>query len=204
MDTLSWAREGARVTGTDFSEAAIRRARALAGEIGAEARFVQANTYEVPDVLDERFDVVFTSYGVLIWLPDIARWACVVARMLRPGGTFYMAEFHPILGTLDDANRAPLTRPYFGTSDPRRFEEAGTYAEPDDPHVRVSYEWQHPVGEVVSALAAAGLRLEFLHEFAYSPWSLPWLEESEPGRFVLPGYRDTLPIVYSIRATLAR
>jgi SAM-dependent methyltransferase len=220
MDTLSWARAGARVTGVDFSPRAIERARALAEEVGVPARFVCSSTYDLPQVLDDRFDVVFLSYGVLIWLPDVERLARLVARYLVPGGTFYMVEFHPILGTFGDAGE-PLRASYFHESaarryeeagtyaepdDPvvRRYEEAGTYAEPDDPVVRASYEWQHPVSDVVSALCAAGLRIEFLHEFPESPWRVPLLEEIAPGHSVLRGHPNTIPLVYSIRARRAR
>ena len=95
LDTLSWARAGALVTGVDFSSEALVQARGLAEELNIPAHFVETNIYELPSVLEERFDIVFTSYGVLCWLPDLAEWARIIARSLRQGGTFHMLEDHP-------------------------------------------------------------------------------------------------------------
>src|SRR5919206_2445351 len=102
QDTLSWARLGAEVTGVDFSTEAIRLARALNEELHIPARFIQSNIYALPDVLDERFDIVFTSYGVLAWLPDLDAWGEIVARYLKPGGFFYIVENHPLTGMVSD------------------------------------------------------------------------------------------------------
>src|SRR6476646_4262988 len=118
IDTLSWARLGARVTGADLSPAAIELARALADELGfPEARFVRSNLYDLPDVLDGRFDVVYTSRGVLGWLPDVAGWARVVAQFLAPGGTFFISEVHPIAQAFENEGVAPgelrLAYPYW-------------------------------------------------------------------------------------------
>ena len=96
LDTMSWARMGAKVTGVDFSDEAIKLARSISGELKIPARFVQSNIYDAPDVVHEQFDIVFTSYGALCWLPDITRWAQVAASFVKPGGFFYMAEFHPL------------------------------------------------------------------------------------------------------------
>ena len=96
LDTMSWARMGAKVTGVDFSDEAIKLARSISGELKIPARFVQSNIYDAPDVVHEQFDIVFTSYGALCWLPDITRWAEVAASFVKPGGFFYMAEFHPL------------------------------------------------------------------------------------------------------------
>ncbi|TMB65463.1 MAG: class I SAM-dependent methyltransferase, partial [Chloroflexi bacterium] len=106
LDTLSWAREGAIVTGVDFSEPALEAARGLADECGIEARFIHSDVYSVPQKLSEQFDIVFTSYGALCWLPDMHRWAEIVARFLKPGGTFYMVEFHPMSGVFADGPEA--------------------------------------------------------------------------------------------------
>ena len=97
LDALSWAREGAIVTGVDFSSDGIAISRDLAKKANIDARFIEANIYDLPDVLDEKFDIVYTSYGVLVWLPDLKRWAEIVAHFLKPGGTFYIVEFHPYL-----------------------------------------------------------------------------------------------------------
>jgi 2-polyprenyl-3-methyl-5-hydroxy-6-metoxy-1,4-benzoquinol methylase len=108
LDTLSWARLGARVTGVDFSEKAISLARALGSELEIPATFVRSNIYDLPDNLSGQFDIVFTSYGVLWWLPDIKEWAKVVAHFLRPGGTFLLVEFHPLASVFDPEHRAEL------------------------------------------------------------------------------------------------
>ena len=108
LDTLSWARAGAVVTGVDFSTEALAVARGLAEELGIPARFIEANVYELPSVLDEQFDVVFTSYGILCWLPDLDSWAKVIARSLRPGGTFYIVEMHPTSDLLEQDTEGNL------------------------------------------------------------------------------------------------
>jgi len=161
MDTISWARLGARATGLDFSKKAIEAARTLAAEVGVEARFVCADVHDTPEVIDERFDIVFTSYGVLWWLPDLKLWGEVVAGMLAPGGRFYMAELHPVLMALGD-DGSGLAYPYFTGSEPERIEDSGTYAAPDDPVKTLHYGWNHPLAEVVQALLDAGVSLRFL------------------------------------------
>ena len=126
LDTLSWAREGAIVTGVDFSEPAIEGAKALAAETGIEARFIISDVYSLPDRLEEEFDIVFTSYGAICWLPDIGRWAQVVTRFLKPGGTFYMVEFHPVCGIFDnDPAVTDLKRPLSVLLDGRTHPNGG-------------------------------------------------------------------------------
>jgi SAM-dependent methyltransferase len=206
LDTLSWAREGARVTGIDYSNAAIEQASALAAACGIEARFLQSNVYELPDVLHEQFDIVFTSYGALNWLPDIERWARVAAHFVRPGGTFYVAEFHPIVGIFDDGADVSELRvrwPYFPREEPLRWEGYGDYTDRSAKLEHdVTYEWPHPTSEVLTALIDAGLRIEFFHEFSTSPWAqLPSLMEPLDGRvWRLAGHDGSLPLVYSIKA----
>lgn len=206
MDTLSWAREGARVTGIDFSGPAIEAARALAAELGIEARFLVSDLYGLPERLDERFDIVFTSYGVLFWLPDVRRWAQVAAHFVKPGGTFYMVEFHPMFGVFDDSPGVDDLRvrwPYFPSSEPLRFEEEGTYADRQATvENRLTYTWPHPVGDVVSALIDAGLRIDFLHEFPFTTelfW--PFMEEVEHRMVRLTKHDGCVPLLYSVKAT---
>ncbi len=201
MDTLSWARLGARVTGVDLSDAAIELARSLAREEGTGARFLRSDLYALPGVLSEEFDVVFTSYGVLPWLPDIRRWGEIVARCLKPGGTFYVVEFHPLAEAVDDDGRT-LRHPYFHSPEPLEMEQRGSYADPGADLVHPAYFWSHTLGDVVSALAAAGLRIEFVHEFPYSVYNcLPYLEEREPGCWWPRESAGSLPLMYSVRAT---
>lgn len=204
--TLSWAREGAIVTGIDFSAPAIEAARTLAADCGIDARFLLNDVYSLPDVLDEQFDVVYTSYGALCWLPDIGRWAQVAAHFVKPGGTFYVAEFHPIVGIFDDAPDAPdliVRYPYFTPEQPLRFDEETTYAGPPVKlQNRATYEWPHPTSEVLTALIDAGLRIEFFHEFPFTGWAqIPSMMEWRDGQARLKDRDGSLPLTYSIRAT---
>ena len=208
LDTLSWAREGAIVTGVDFSEPALAAARQLAADTGIEARFILSDVYSLPEKLDEQFDIVFTSYGVLCWLPDVPRWARVAAHFVRPGGTFYIAEFHPFAHVFDDAPDVTdlhVRYPYFPGDAPLRFEVDGTYAATTKMEPHPTYEWPHPVSEVVTALIEAGLRIEFFHEFPHTSFRfVPFMEPVDGGRMLrLTKHDGSVPLVYSIKATKA-
>jgi ubiquinone/menaquinone biosynthesis C-methylase UbiE len=210
IDTLSWARLGAHVTGADFSPAAIELARSLADELGfLDARFVQSNLYHLPDVLEERFDVVYTSRGVLGWLPDIRAWATVVAHFLAPGGTFFITEIHPALQVFENEGVAPgelrLTYPYWEHATPLTFEVKGSYADPTaDIGEHTEHGWDHGLGEIVTALIDAGLRIETLVEHPFLDWKVDFLvEDPEHGGTwrLPPGGRGDLPLMFSLRAT---
>ncbi|MEU6662023.1 class I SAM-dependent methyltransferase [Streptomyces sp. NPDC046821] len=190
LDTLSWSRRGATVTGLDFSAPAVDAAGGLATQIGATtARFVTADVYDAFDALDEQtFDIVYTGFGALCWLPDLARWAQTVASLIAPGGFLYLAEYHPFADVLDEDGRT-VEGDYF-RRDPIVVDAPGTYADPTaQTAATLTVEWQHGIGEVVSALTAAGLRLEFLHEHDHGHFRLP------------AGLR--VPLVYSLRASKA-
>jgi SAM-dependent methyltransferase len=208
LDTLSWARLGANVTGADFSERAIEAARALATDTGIPATFVLSNLYDLPEVLDGRFDIVYTSRGVLGWLPDIVGWARVAAHFVKPGGTLYVTEIHPVAQAFENEGVAPgelrLAYPYWSHGEPLTFEVKGSYADPEAPTdpALVEHGWDHSLGEIVSALIDAGLRIEFLHEFDFCEWALDFLVEGEDGRWRLPaGGKGQLPLFFSLRAT---
>ena len=209
IDTLSWARLGARVTGADFSPAAIRLAREIAADIGIEdARFVESNLYDLPDNLDGEFDVVYTSRGVLGWLPDVRAWARVVAHFLAPGGAFFITEAHPVLQVFETDGVAPgelrPLYPYWEHRDALVFDVKGSYADPDaDVGEQQEHGWDHGLGEIVTALIDAGLRIESLEEHPYLDWATDFLEESEPGsgRYVLPAGAGELPLMFSLRAS---
>jgi len=209
IDTLSWARLGANVTGVDFSPAAVRLAQELAVDLGfPEARFIQSNVYDLPDVLDETFDVVYTSRGVLGWLPDIAAWARVVARYVRPGGRFFITEIHPVAQAFEGEGVAPgelrLAYPYWEHPEPLVFEVQGSYADPTaDVGDQREHGWDHGLGEIVTALIDAGLVLEFLRESPELDWGADFLVETAPGsgRFRLPPEtKGELPLMFSLRA----
>jgi SAM-dependent methyltransferase len=208
IDTLSWARLGARVTGVDFSPEAVRLARELAVDLGfPQARFVESNIYELPEHLDGAFDVVYTSRGVLGWLPDIRGWARVVAHFLAPGGTFFITEKHPIADVFEAEGVAPrelrLTYPYWEHRDPLVFDVTGSYADPQaDVGKQKEHGWDHGLGEIVTALIDAGLRIESLEEHPYLAWAADFLVEGEPGEsYVLPPGPGELPLMFSLRAT---
>jgi SAM-dependent methyltransferase len=217
MDTLNWARRGAAVTGLDFSAPAIDAARRLSAESGVPGRFVCANVYDAPAALGERFDVVYTGIGALCWLPDIRDWAEVVAACLRPGGCFYLYDAHPVLLTLDAerSDRSLVVRErYFEAPEPTIFEGDSTYVDGPKFPKRSTCEWNHGVGEIVTALLDAGLTIEFLREHRDVPWqALPWMEPVGPGTTGADGryqsnrmwrlpepQRDRLPLMLSIRA----
>lgn len=205
LDTLSWARLGAKVTGVDYSGKAIALARSLSRDMNIEARFVGCNIYDLPDNLSGKFDIVFTSYGVLAWLPDLNRWAEIIAYFLEPGGTFYIVEGHPCLQIFDNSKGVTgfkVTQSYFHTPAPIRWEPDGDYADKNARVIHPSYEWTHTLGDVINALIKAGLRIEFLHEFPVScyPWS-PFTEKSEDGWWRIKG--DKVPLLFSIKATSA-
>ena len=206
LDTLCWARRGAIVTGADFSEPAIALARSLAAEHAPEAKFVCSNIYELPKHLTGQFDIVFTSGGVLTWLPDIKAWAEVAAHFVKPGGTFYIREFHPMGGILydeDPPEAAPrIGYPYFHNDKPLFFEGDGSYADPKANVNKPSYEWMHSLADVVTSLVAAGLRIEYLHEFPFNSYqSHPFLIRSEDGYWRYPQHPDSIPLMFSVKAT---
>jgi SAM-dependent methyltransferase len=202
LDTLSWARLGAQVTGADFSPEGVALASALSQELNIPARFVCSDLYDLPQHLAGQFDIVYTSYGVLTWLPDLRGWAQVAAHFLKPGGVFYIAEFHPFAMVYqDDAPELRIGYPYF-SSEVIACEVAGSYADRTaEMRQKVSYEWAYPLGEVVTSLIEAGLQLEFLHEFPYTVYNMfPFLEKGEDGNWYLPGKAQTIPLMFSMRA----
>ncbi len=201
LDTLSWARLGAAVTGLDFSAPAVAAATEIAARAGLQAEFVQANVYDAVDALrGRRFDIVYTGLGAILWLPDIKRWARTMAELVAPDGRFYLAEFHPFTEVFAEQSLA-VTDSYFNRR-PRVFNEAGTYADLEAPTVHnESVEWQHTLGDVVSALIAAGLRIEFLHEHDYTLFPRwPFLERRDDGSYRLPQEMPALPLMYSVLA----
>ena len=207
LDTLSWARLGATVTGADFSEPAIEAARALAAELGIPARFVRSDLDDLPAALDGTFDIVYTSRGVLTWLPDIRRWATVAAHFVKPGGTFYITEIHPVASVFTETGTAPgelrLGYPYWDHPDrPLRFDVSGSYADRGAPTgPLVEHGWGHSLGEIVTSLIEAGLVIDSLHEYDWCPWQLDFLVQSPDGRWRLPAdVGGELPLSFSLKA----
>ena len=208
IDTLSWARLGARVTGADFSQAAVDLATSISVGIGhPEARFVRSTINDLPQVLEGDFDLVYTSRGVLGWLPDIKRWAQVAARFVRPGGRFYITEIHPIAQAFENEGVAPgelvLRYPYWEHAQPLSFPVRGSYADEDAAVVtEMEHGWDHGLGEIVTALIEAGLRIESLREYPFCEWKLDFLVEGDDGRWRLPpSVEGELPVFFSILAS---
>lgn len=203
LDTLSFARLGAHVTGVDFSAVAIDQARALANELGLDARFVQADVTKLPRSLSRSFDIIYTSRGILAWIPDLTGWARGIARALRPRGRFYMLEGHPVAATLDDESRVLRVRyPYFARRSPQRYRVQGSYAGRDLPIKHsVHYEWPHSLGDVITSLADAGLRITFVHEFPFAMWeTAPWLVKRGREWYLPKSIKGELPLAFSLAA----
>jgi len=202
-DTLSWARLGARVTGLDFSEAAVEAAAELAREIGVDARFVTADVYDAPAaVAGCAYDIVYTGVGALCWLPDMEAWAKVVFDLLRPGGQLYLFEFHPLRWIFDPYGKDLIIQDdYFTPAE--GFREGGVaYADPTPPAAPTpTVQWNHPLGEVVTALASAGLRVRSLRELDFSvlpDW--PMMVRGEDRMYRMPPGMASLPLMYVLRA----
>ncbi len=208
MDTLSWARLGARATGVDFSEQAIALAQSLKRELGLEADFICSNIYDLPNMLSGTFDLVFSSYGVLCWLPDVEQWANVITHFLKPGGTFYIIDGHPLINIFSWERDASSVREikvsssYFSL-EPVQDEVEGTYAQSTltIPATRV-IEWKHSLSSILNALIQAGLTIEFLHEFPTTDWALfPFLKQGEDNLWRLNLDEPQLPLLFSVKAT---
>lgn len=200
-ETLSWARLGARVVGVDIADEAIHVARGLASEGGLseQARFVRADIYDLPETLDETFDIVIASYGALCWAPDLGGWTAVAARYVAPGGSLLLVDMHPAGMALDADPSDPsgrtlrLARPYFHTTAPEREEPSG-----ESP----VYVWNYGLGEVVTAVANMGLRVEWLREHPLSWWrQYPSMVETGDGYWRWPDETFDLPLLFSLRAT---
>jgi SAM-dependent methyltransferase len=202
-DTLSWARLGARVTGADISPVSLRVARSLAEKCGLEARFIESSLYDLPSKLNDTFDIVYTSVGVLCWLSDLNEWAGMIRRFLKPEGLFYLMETHPFLCVFDDEAEGLRTRyDYFHHDEPIQW--PGDYPDyaGDGYIVRSpSWEWQWSMGDIMNALFGSDLRVEFLHEHNWIPWkALPSMVEGGDGKWMLPKGIDILPLMFSVRA----
>jgi len=198
QDSISWARQGASVTGIDLSPKSIALATELANVEQADARFICANVYDTRKHVAEQFDIVFTSYGTIIWLPDLDKWAKVVADSLNTGGIFYMADFHPTMMMFDDD--LEIGYKYFPHEEPYKEVEEGTYADTTAHIAKTEYFWSHSLSETINALLKQGLTLELFNEYDYSPYDcLPGMKEVSEGKWVLGNFKERLPHVYSMR-----
>ena len=205
-DTLSLARLGAHVTGLDFSPVALAEARTLVQETGDTVDFVESDVYSALSVLEPGgFDLVYTGIGALCWLPSIDRWAAVVAGLLAPGGRLFLREGHPILWAMDErlGDDLHLRFPYFEQEEPLEWDDDSTYVQTDRPMTATkTYEWNHGLGEIVTALLNAGLKLTMLVEHDSVPWeALPGQMVERPGgEFALSTRAGVAPLSYTLQA----
>ena len=217
LDALSWARRGAIVTGVDFSPTAIDAARAISAETGVRAEFICSSIDDLRTALPRKatFDAVFTSYGVLCWLPDLKPWAETIAHFLKAGGFFYIVEAHPtarIFPIDEDMPKAGSFRPYFNYfHDPAgmRWPGGADYADPSATNRFEQHEWRHSMADIVTALIDAGLIIEFLHEFPFCAWPVvagcEVIERTDASKayWGLPKSQPQLPLMFSLKASLS-
>jgi len=206
LDTLSWAREGAQVTGVDFSSNAIQKARELAVQSGLDnkSEFIESDIYDLPKIHESQYDVVYTSYGVLGWLPDLSEWANVIYHHLRPGGSFYIAELHPFAMMLPadfDGQETNFYAPYFTPDEPLSYQATGTYADEDlDLEHESRNHWTHGLGEIITALVDTNLQLDFVNEHTFTPFKqFEQMEQDENGCWRFCNHIE-IPLTVSIKA----
>ena len=199
MDTISLSKMGANVTGVDFSDKAVEKARELNIKTGADAKFICSNIYELPENLNKQFDIVFTSYGVLGWLPDIEKWSVIVDKFLKPSGKLVLVEFHPVLWIFDDEFKNIIYD--YNNSGPIIEELSGTYADRNSDIKSTSVGWNHGLAEIISSLINSGMRISGFSEYDYSPFNcFQNTVEVEKGKFQIKGLERKIPMLYSIVA----
>jgi SAM-dependent methyltransferase len=200
QDTISFVRLGAKAIGVDLSDKAIERAKEFNTQLALDAIFICCDIYDTPKYLDEKFDIVFTSYGTIGWLPDLDKWAKIVSHFLKPGGKFIMADFHPVVWMYDNDFKKVFYN-YFNV-EPIYEDETGTYANKEAGIVNKTISWNHPISEILNALINSGLEIKAFNEYDYSPYNcFSQTEEFEPGKFRIKHFGNKIPMVYSIKAT---
>ena len=201
-DTISWARRGVQATGLDFSESALIQAERIAKRCGVEIRWAVADVYDAPLVLQNTYDIVYSGKGALPWLDDIDGWGKIVSKLLNPGGRLYLVEFHPVSWILGDENWT-ISNDYFSSGEPHvESGVQGSYAVPEAVTTfNTTAEWQHTLAEVISAIASAGLVIEWLHEFPFTFFQRsPILEVNDEGVYEVPAGHARIPLMYSLCA----
>jgi ubiquinone/menaquinone biosynthesis C-methylase UbiE len=200
QDTISLGRLGADVTGVDLSDKAIDRAKQIAKDTNSNAKFICCDVYDLPNHLNEKFDVVFTSYGTIGWLPDLDKWAKIISRFLKPNGQFVFVEFHPVVWMFDD-NFDKISFRYFNSGAIIETEN-GTYADKKADITQSYVMWNHGLSEVINSLISNGLEINALDEFDYSPYNcFQNTLEFEPNKFRIEHLNNKIPMVYSVIAT---
>ena len=199
QDTISLSRYGALATGVDFSENAIKKAKELNEQLGTNAKFIQSDIYKLPEILDEKFDIVFTSYGVIGWLPDMEKWAKIIAHFLKPKGKFIMVEFHPIVWMFSyDFKKVEFN---YMDSNPIIEELEGTYTDRKAEIKEKSVSWNHGLSTVINSLIKAGLKITDFKEYNYSPYDcFENTVKIDDQKFKIIGLEDKIPMIYSVKA----
>lgn len=199
QDTISLSRLGATVTGVDLSDKAIETAKQIAAKTGSNATFICCDIYDLPNHLDQPFDIVFTSYGTIGWLPDLDKWAKIVSRFLKPNGQFVFVEFHPVVWMFDD-NFDKIGYRYFNSGAIIET-ESGTYADKNAPITQEYVMWNHGLSEVINSLLNNGLQLQQLNEYDYSPYNcFNKTIEFEPKKYRIEHLENKIPMVYAVVA----
>jgi SAM-dependent methyltransferase len=200
QDTISLERLGAVVTGVDLSDKAIESAREIAKNTNSEAQFICCDLYDLPNHLQEKFDIIFTSYGTIGWLPDLEKWAKIIAEYLKPNGEFVFVEFHPVVWMFDD-NFENIAYRYFNSGAILET-ETGTYADENANISQDNIVWNHSLSEVINSLIINGLEINSMQELDYSPYNcFNNTIEFEPKKFRIKHLEDKIPMVFSIKAT---
>jgi SAM-dependent methyltransferase len=200
QDTLSWSRMGAQAIGVDLSNEAVKLAKQLNDDLNLDAKFVCCNVLDTSKYVSEMFDIVYTSYGVIGWLPDLKPWAKMIAERLKVGGTFHIVEFHPSLWMFDYVDGGFKMTYHYNRKGVIYGEYEGTYANQASKMVTREYTWNHGLSEVVNALIEAGLQIEYLNEYDESPYDVfPDLIKSDNGMYKM---KDQLfPMIFELKAT---
>ena len=202
QDTLSWARMGAMATGIDLSDEGIKLAKKLNEELKQNANFVCCNVLDVSKHISEKFDIIFTSYGTIGWLPDLKPWAQMISERLEKRGVFYIVEFHPIAWMFDYCVSPPKLEYGYHQKEALYEEYEGTYADQDSKMISKEYGWNHSLGEVITSLTNAGLRIEYLNEHDASPYNIfPDLITNKDGLYELSN--KLYPLIFELKATKA-
>ncbi len=199
LDTLSWARRGAITTGVDLSRESIKLAKKISKEIAVPSDFICSDIYNLPKILDKKFDIVFASYGVLLWLSDIKKWAKIINHFLIKGGIFYIADTHPFTNML--SSDFEIFYKYFKKG-PYRDDSSGTYTD-WNAHVKgITYDWSYTISDVINALIVEGLKIEFIHEFPFTMYDqFPgFMEQNKKGQYVLKNKKIQIPLLFSLKA----
>jgi SAM-dependent methyltransferase len=207
LDTLILAREGAVATGLDFSPAAIAEGMRLAAKIGIAADFVCADVYDARRALKGEFDIAFTTWGTICWLPDIVGWAETIASLLGPSGVFYFADAHPAMLVFEEREGRLMAEwePDTPIDEPLVFDETQTYTGDPTPLAAArTYQWIHSLPRIIDALRKAGLMLDFVHEHRWLPWPpFPMCVRNDDGSYSLPKGAPPMPLAISLRAIKA-